>query len=49
METSLSSVLPSEDSTKKITQLEETAEKQRMALFILQKQLVKLAALRKSL
>ena len=49
METSLSSGLPSADSTKKITQLEETAEKQRRALFVLQKQLVKLAALRKSL
>lgn len=47
LETYLASGLASADSTKQKMQLELTAEKQRRALFILQKHLVKLLALRK--
>ena len=49
IEASLSSGLASADSIKKMAQLEETAEKQLKALFILQKELAKLVALRKSM
>lgn len=49
IETSLVTGLDSADSRKRMAQLEETAEKQRRALFILRKDLVKFAALRKSM
>ena len=49
IEASLASGLASVDSIKKMAQLEETAEKQLKALFILQKELAKLVALRKSM